>query len=317
MARPPHPCCVPSKMRLAQLSESVRLAADRPRALHGSTEGMVRLDAGSFLMGCESSEAIPGDGEGPVKRITLSPFWISATTVSVREFHEFVEATGYVTEAERFGWSFVFRGHVPQESRAPVVQATPWWVRVEGACFRFPEGPQNAAAREDCPAVQISWNDAQAYCAWAGVRLPTEAEWEYTARGGLELKNYPWGDELTPGGVHRCNVWQGNFPDLDLALDGHSRPAPVRSFDSNAFGLFNMTGNVWEWCWDYFDAEWRQMGTHLDPAGPPAGDTRVMKGGSYLCHHSYCLRYRCSARTSNAPDSATGNIGFRVARDCA
>jgi sulfatase modifying factor 1 len=239
-----------------------------------------------------------------VKRVTLSPFWISATAVTVGEFRGFAEASGYVTEAEHFGWSFVFRNHVPQEMRGPAVEATPWWVRVEGASFRSPEGSCNEPAYDDCPVVQISWNDAQAYCAWAGVRLPTEAEWEYAARGGLELRNYPWGDELTPGGVHRCNVWQGAFPDFDLALDGYSCPAPVRSFPPNAFGLFNMTGNVWEWCWDYFD-----------PAGPPESETRVMKGGSYLCHHSYCFRYRCSARSSNAPDSATGNIGFRVARD--
>jgi sulfatase modifying factor 1 len=316
-SRPPHPCCVPSKERLAQLSQSVRSSAERPRALRGSTTGMLRLDGGPFLMGSESREAIPGDGEGPVKRVTLSPFWISATAVSVLQFREFAEATGYVTEAERFGWSFVLRGHVPPKQCGPAVQTTPWWVRVEGACFRLPEGPYNEPAREECPTVQISWNDAQAYCAWAGVRLPTEAEWEYAARGGLELQNYPWGDQLTPGGVHRCNVWQGDFPNLDLALDGYSRPAPVRSFEPNGFGLFNMTGNVWEWCWDYFDTESRQLGTSRDPAGAPEGDTRVMKGGSYLCHHSYCFRYRCSARTSNASESATGNIGFRVARDCA
>jgi formylglycine-generating enzyme required for sulfatase activity len=276
---------------------------------------MVRLDGGSFLMGSESSQAIPGDGEGPVKRVTLSPFWISASAISVRDFCWFAEATGYVTEAERFGWSFVFRNHVPLERRGPAVQATPWWVRVEGAGFRFPDGPDNESAHDDSPAVQISWNDAQAYCSWAGVRLPTEAEWEYAARGGLELKNYPWGDDLTPGGVHRCNVWQGDFPDVDLALDGYSRPAPVHSFEPNAFGLFNVTGNVWEWCWDYFATDWRPIETALNPAGPHEGERRVMKGGSYLCHHSYCFRYRCSARTSNAPDSATGNIGFRVVRD--
>ena len=314
-ARPPSPCCVPSKERLAQLSQAARSSAQRPRAVRGSTEGMVRLHGGDFLMGSESIEAIPGDGEGPVKRVTLSPFWISATAVTVGEFREFAEATGYVTEAERFGWSFVFRNHVPQEMRGPAVEATPWWVRVDGASFRFTEGPDNEPAREDDPAVQVSWNDAQAYCTWAGLRLPTEAEWEFAARGGLEQRSYPWGDELTPGGVHRCNVWQGEFPELDLALDGYSRPAPVRIFEPNGYGLFNMTGNVWEWCWDYFGTQWRQMETALDPAGPPAGNTRVMRGGWYSCHHSYCFRYRCSARGSNAADSATGNIGFRVVRD--
>ena len=260
-------------------------------------------------MGSESPEAIPGDGEVPVKRVTLSPFWISATAVTVAQFREFADAIGYITEAERFGWSFVFRNHVPPEMRGPAFEATPWWVRVEGASFRSPEGSCNEPAYDDCPVVQISWNDAQAYCAWAGVRLPTEAEWECAARGGLESRNYPWGDELTPGGVHRCNVWQGNFPDLDLAADSFSRPAPVDSYEPNAFGLYNMTGNVWEWCWDYFDTQWRQMETALDPAGPPEGNTRVMKGGSYLCHHSYCFRYRCSARSSNITRSESLSAG--------
>lgn len=262
---------------------------------------MVSLEGGSFLMGCESKDAIPGDGEGPVRRVTLAPFRISATAVTAGEFGEFADRTGYVTEAERFGWSFVFRGHVPEPVRGAAVETTPWWVRVEGANFRSPEGPANEPAREDSPAVQISWNDAQAYCEWAGARLPTEAEWEYATRGGLEQKAYPWGDELTPGGQHRSNVWQGDFPDRDLALDGYSRPAPVRSFLPNGFGLFNMTGNVWEWCSDRWDR-----------AGD--ADARVMKGGSYLCHESYCFRYRCSARSSNTPESATGNLGFRVAR---
>ena len=333
-ASQPRPGCVPSKERLERLTASERISAQRPRApfcalspLSNPTSlpsrarkqavFMVRLDGGPFLMGSESKDAIPGDGEGPVKRVTLSPFWISPTAVTVAEFREFTAATGYLTEAERFGWSFVFRNHVPNHRRGPAVQATPWWLRVDGANFRSPEGPDNAPANDLCPAVQVSWNDAKAYCAWAGVRLPTEAEWEYAARGGLEQRNYPWGDDLTPDGVHRCNIWQGDFPHCDLALDGYSRPAPVHSFEPNAFGLFNTTGNVWEWCWDYFDTAWRPMETPFDPAGPPEGDKRVIKGGSYLCHHSYCFRYRCSARSSNAPDSATGNIGFRVVRDCA
>jgi formylglycine-generating enzyme required for sulfatase activity len=277
---------------------------------------MQRLEGGPFLMGSDAPHALPADGEGPVRSVTVSPFHISDTAVTNWQFQEFAEATGYLTEAERFAWSFVFRNHVDESRRGAAVPATPWWVRVDGASWKHPEGPDSSlAARADCPAVHVSWNDAMAYCQWAGVRLPTEAEWEFAARGGLEQKTYPWGDELCPGGTHRCNIWQGSFPDCDLAEDGYTRPAPARTYEPNGFGLYNMVGNVWEWCWDFFDRDWRQTETPFDPAGPPRGAAHVIKGGSYLCHESFCFRYRNAARASNAPDSATGNIGFRVVRD--
>jgi formylglycine-generating enzyme len=316
MSLPPPPCCVPARARLLQLNESRRTSAERRKVTAGSTAEMVRLDGGRFLMGSESPEAFAIDGEGPVRQVLLDPFYISRFPVTNVQFAEFVSRTGYVTEAQRWGWSFVFRNHVPEAHRGPAAAATPWWVRVDGADWLKPEGPDHAQQeRPHHPVVQVSWNDAQAYCDWAGVRLPTEAEWEFAARGGLEQKTYPWGDELMPGGRHACNIWQGKFPDVDLAEDGFSAPAPVDSFAPNGYGLYTLVGNVWEWCADYFHPQWHQTATRVNPVGPSSGTARVMRGGSYLCHASFCFRYRNAARTANTPDSATGNIGFRVVRD--
>ena len=277
---------------------------------------MVRLEAGAFHMGSESPAPFPADGEGLVRRVTLSAFHIAKYAVTNRHFAEFVRKAGYRTEAERFGWSFVFRNHVPEPQRGPSPPGTPWWVQVKGADWSHPEGPDSSVrARPNHPAVQVSWNDAMAYCAWAGYRLPTEAEWECAARGGLHQKTYPWGDDLTPEGRHMCNIWQGVFPDLDLGEDGFTAVAPGHSFQPNGFGLYNAVGNAWEWCADYFDPVWHVEASRLDPVGPPSGETRVMKGGSYLCHESYCWRYRNAARTGTPPDNSAGHIGFRVVRD--
>ncbi len=277
---------------------------------------MVRLDGGTFRMGSDDPEAFPFDGEGPVREVTLSPFYISEFAVTNEQFAQFVRHAGYRTEAERLGWSFVFRNHAPEPLRGPAMPGAPWWVRVDGADWSHPEGPDtSAAARPHHPAVHVSWNDAQAFCAWAGYRLPTEAEWEFAARGGLDQRTYPWGNELTPAGHHMCNIWQGVFPDADLSEDGFTTTAPVDSFPPNGFGLFNAVGNAWEWCADFFDPGWHIQATRTDPTGPPSGVTKVMKGGSYLCHESYCRRYRNAARTFAALDTSTGHIGFRVARD--
>lgn len=289
-----------------------------------SREGMVWLKGGAFWMGNEDEEAWASDGEGPVREVALSPFWIDSVAVTNEAFAAFVEATDYTTEAERFGWSYVFQTRVPAKIKRKLrgerrVRDLEWWIAVEGASWRKPEGSgSNIKKRMDHPVVHVTWNDAAAYAAWVGKRLPTEAEWEFAARGGLDRKRYVWGDELTPGGKHRCNIWQGAFPERDTAEDGYAGTCPVHAFRPNGYGLFNMAGNTWEWCADWFDPHWHvppRTETRVDPTGPPAGNARAMRGGSYLCHASYCNRYRVGARTANTPDSSTGNLGFRCAAD--
>jgi sulfatase modifying factor 1 len=315
-----NPCCIPSRQRETDLALSRRLAEERLVIRAGSTTGMTKLDGGSFLMGAEDAEGFPADGEGPIREVHVDPFYLDITPVTNEQFGEFVRATGYRTESERFGWSFVFAGHIPAEKYRRLVEDTvlghEWWCKVPGADWSHPEGPDSFLdQRHHHPVVHIAWNDAQAYCEWAGKRLPREAEWEYAARGGLVQKKYPWGDELTPGGRHLCNIWQGEFPKIDLGEDGFTAPGPVDAFPPNGYGLLSVTGNAWEWCQDWFHASWHMTTTHQNPVGPPTGRERVMKGGSYLCHKSYCNRYRPAARTKNTPDSATTNISFRCARD--
>jgi formylglycine-generating enzyme required for sulfatase activity len=316
----PHPCCVPSKQRAVELAESRSAAAERPRISSGSLDGMIQLDGGPFLMGTDSDEGFPADGEGPVREVTLDAFYIDAHPVTNEQFADFVSATNYSTEAERFGWSFVFQGHIPPERYAALVDKTApgvsWWCKVNGTTWRHPEGPDSGVeARADHPVVHVSWNDALEYCRWAGKRLPTEAEWEYAARGGLEQKTYPWGDELTPGGRLLCNIWQGEFPTHDTGEDGYRGTSPVTAFPANGYGLYSVSGNAWEWCHDWFHPAFHLTGTRHNPAGPLHGEVKAMRGGSYLCHKSYCNRYRVAARTSNHADAGTTNITFRCVRD--
>ncbi len=314
------PCCTPSAgHRPGKVESAIEVAT----ADSVSNTGMVRLEGGGFLMGCDGPKAWEADGEGPVREVTVRPFLLDTCAVSNERFHQFVEATGYKTEAERFGWSYVFHLHVSKKQRdwlkqTRAVVGLEWWLAVPHANWRSPRGPGSTFKTYlTHPVVHVSWNDARAYCRWAGKRLATEAEWEYAARGGLEQQTYPWGDKLKSGREHRCNIFQGRFPREDTGADGYAGTAPVDCYEPNDFGLYNCVGNVWEWCQDWFSADYHQVWPDFtdNPTGPPSGDRRVQRGGSYLCHDSYCNRYRVSARIGNTPDTSGGNVGFRCARD--
>lgn len=319
----PRSCCAPRFDR-ASAAPHV-LAAITPVPLASSTTAdsrrpVISVPAATFLMGTDYAHGFPADGEGPVRPVALSSFDIDTYPVTNADFAAFIAATNYRTEAEVFGWSFVFWSHIPPERFESVVEDTaahtPWWCKVPGAIWNHPEGPGSSVdSRLNHPVVHVSWNDAAAYAAWVGKQLPTEAQWEYAARGGLEQKLYPWGDDLTPNDEHRCNIWQGQFPIDDLAADGFAGSCSVDAFPPNAYGLYSVTGNVWEWCADWFHTAFSDSPILHDPTGPTDGSSKVMKGGSFLCHASYCNRYRVAARTSNTPDSSASNIGFRCVRN--
>lgn len=277
----------------------------------------VRIPGGEFTMGT-NKPVLPQDGEGPARRVQISDFYLHKYEVSNREFAEFVEDTGYVTEAESFGNSFVLELLLSESVKSEITQAVmnaPWWLPVEEASWRQPEGRDSGIRdRLGHPVVHVSWNDAVKFCEWVGGRLPTEAEWEYAARGGLEGRLYPWGNNPLPQGNHWMNIWQGNFPEENTADDGYIGTAPVDSFPPNKHGLHNMAGNVWEWVNDWWTIRHSDE-FQRDPRGPTSGKDKVKKGGSYICHPHYCYRYRCAARSQNTPDSSASNLGFRCARD--
>ncbi|MEL3971149.1 formylglycine-generating enzyme family protein [Rossellomorea oryzaecorticis] len=282
-------------------------------------DSMVLLEGGEFLMGTEDKDGHISDGEGPVRKTYVDSFYLDAYAVSNARYLEFIKDTGYRTDAEKYGWSFVFLPFLPEIGRKDVkqvVRETPWWGAVEGASWLHPEGPCSSIEdRMDHPVVHVSWQDAMAFCQWSGMRLPTEAEWEFAARGGTVQKKFPWGDDLNPDGEHRCNIWQGNFPHENEAEDEFLGTAPVHTFEPNGYGLYNMTGNTWEWCSDWFSPFYPREKVYRNPQGPAQGDTKIIRGGSFLCHESYCNRYRVSARTSNTIDSSTTHMGFRCAKD--
>ncbi|MEM1265416.1 MAG: formylglycine-generating enzyme family protein [Pseudomonadota bacterium] len=312
LATGPKGCCTPTRNgRTAPASASPPALATSPLALE-----TVAVPGGRPVLGT-ASPRIPNDGEELRRSGTLRPFRIGATTVTNAEFARFVEATGYATEAERFGWSFVFWSDVPRTiTQTRGVAGTEWWRRVDGATWRDINGPGTAEScwDPDHPVTQVSWSDARAFAAWVGGRLPTEAEWEHAARGGLGDVPYPWGmrdpDDHT---FLPCNIWQGRFPERNTAADGHRATAPARAFDPNGYGLFNVVGNVWEWTADPLRIPSLKKAARARAAAMRGH--RVAKGGSFLCHRSYCWRYRIAARSGNAPDSSTPHMGFRLVFD--
>lgn len=270
---------------------------------------MSLIPGGSVILGT-NEQVFKEDAEGPEREVNVEKFYLDKFEVSNGDFKEFVEQTGYQTEAEKFGDSFVFKSlislDVQKEFEDFRVAQAPWWYKVKGVNWKSPEGPDSdVESKLNHPVVHVSWNDAQSYCKWRGKRLPTENEWETACRGGKKRKLFPWGNKLQPNENHWMNVWQGEFPDNNTAEDGYVSTNPVDIFRQNDFDLYNIVGNAWEWTSDLWSAK------DVNKENPD----RVKKGGSYLCHKSYCYRMRCAARSQNSQDSSAGNLSFRCAKD--
>lgn len=317
---PAKPCCAPQAPTKVpeDLSFYHRRALSVTPADSGTQQKLrselVPIPAGFFDMGARTSR-FAQDFDSPRRKVKLSAYSIGSTVVTNDQFARFIDETSYVTVSEHEGWSFVFHLLLERpENFTASPPNLPWWRRVDGAVWNHPEGPESdVSTRGHYPVVHVSWFDAVAYCTWAGLRLPTESEWEKAARGGLVRQKFPWGNQMVPNGEHQMNTWQGNFPHTNSADDGYLGAAPAKSFHPNGHGLYNMTGNVWEWANDFFGDKAPSPRTAFDPTGPETGTGRVQRGGSFLCHDSYCDRYHVHSRTQNDPDSSTSHAGFRVA----
>ncbi len=313
--------------------------SDAPPPLNASKppseapDGMVWIPGGKFWMGCEDPTMVDAR---PIHLVTVDGFWMDRTEVTNAQFARFVEATGYVTVAERKPDPNDFPGAPPEALVPGSLVFTPppvdvpldnhliWWSYVPGASWRHPSGPNSdIQGKDNHPVVQVCWEDAVAYAKWAGKRLPTEAEWEFAARGGLDRKRYVWGDDMSPGGKWMVNNWQGQFPAENTEADGYRTTAPVGSFPPNGYGLFDMAGNVWEWCSDWYRPDYYNESPSRNPKGPDTSydplevgvPKRVQRGGSFLCSDLYCTRYIPGSRGKGEPSSAASHIGFRCVMD--
>ena len=318
------------------------------RAQQEAPLGMLAIPGGEFLMGSGAEDTLAHPVEKPSHKVTVSGFWMDASEVTNEKFAEFVKETGYVTIAEKdLDWeelkkqvrpgtpkpadeqlkagSMVF---TPPNGPVPLNNIRGWWSWVIGANWRHPEGPtSDVKGRDNHPVVHIAWDDAVAYATWAGKRLPTEAEWEFAARGGLEGAVFTWGDEPLSEEKPQANIWQGDFPHKNTMVDGHLRTAPVKSYPKNGYGLYDMSGNVWEWCSDWWRVDlYRHRAGKGDPVVNPIGPPkhfdprhrhekqRVTRGGSFLCHDCYCAGYRPAGRRGIAFDTGMSHLGFRCAK---
>ncbi|WP_162653442.1 formylglycine-generating enzyme family protein [Lentilitoribacter sp. Alg239-R112] len=307
-------CCIPSRQSGSNTSADVRHSTLK-KAQQGEANcanDIVDIPGGITLLGT-NRPYFQNDGEGPLRHRKIKAFRMDATSVTNARFRAFVAETGYITEAEKLGDSLVFQGLLPKgtpPSRA--VADAPWWRVIPGASWRNIYGPNTLdQLQDDHPVVHISWNDATAFAAWAGGRLPTELEWEHAARGGLGDVNFPWGeDEPNDVDFQPCNIWQGQFPQRDLGLDGYIGTAPCRSFEPNGYGLYNMIGNVWEFTSEVFKVRSLKKAAIAAHAGKVG--FKLSKGGSFLCHRSYCYRYRIPARNNTSADTSTSHLGFRL-----
>jgi formylglycine-generating enzyme required for sulfatase activity len=340
-------CCESNiPKRFASLNSNPVTIPDSKLEVNNSHKGMIWIKAGTFMMGADNSQASPD--EYPKHKVTVDGFWMEATEVTNADFKKFVKATGYITTAERkLDWNELKKQlplGAPKPDDSLLVAAslvfdppkhpvdlndyTQWWAWKKGANWKHPHGPGSSIkGKDNYPVVHISWCDAVAYCKWAGKRLPTEAEWEWAARGGMQNKIYPWGNEPVDEGKPKANTWQGHFPDNNTMRDKFYGLAPVASFPPNGYGLYDMAGNVWEWCADYYNNNYYSTITSpngiKDPKGPvsshdpedPYTKKRVIRGGSFLCNDSYCSGYRVARRMKTTEDSGMEHLGFRCVQD--